>query len=75
LVTKLFLSGGLIRLRSGNIVVLSEVWHEIVDWMRLWWGLTPGEEWLSLDLGIKLNILLWEIPHTKFRLLFGQMVE
>ena len=48
-------------LGSLNIFIDSEVWHEVVHWMSLWWGWLPGQEWLSLDFRVGLEQLEFDV--------------
>lgn len=55
----------LVRLGHIDVAILSKVGNEIVHWVGLFWGRSPGQERLSLGLGIKLNlevIFLWKVP-------------
>lgn len=40
-----------------DIGVLPEVWNEVVHWVGLWGSWSPGQERLSVGLGVELNCL------------------
>lgn len=69
------LSGLLVVLRGDDFLIFSIVGNEVVGWVRLEWLWPPCEEWLSLDIGIKLDGLLWELPLTVDLLLLIEMLE
>ena len=44
-------------LSGKDIMIDSEIWDKVINWVRSWLGWFPGEQWLSLHLAISLQEL------------------
>lgn len=77
-VAKCFGSLSFVRLGHKDVMILSEVGNEIVHWVGLRWGWSPGQERFSLGLSIKLNlvvIFLWKVPLAMSLLFILEILE
>jgi len=62
----------------NDVVIFAEVGDEVVHWMALLAGWSPGEEWFSFDIGIKLGMepVIWsQVPVSVLSFLLMHMVK